>query len=118
MFIFGALGAISRFSLDHYLGQKWDVAFPVGTFTVNIIGSLLLGFLYGLHLKSTFFHVDIYTVLTTGFCGSFTTFSTYMYESFKLIESGEVLTGTINILITTGLCLAFIFIGIILGRAT
>lgn len=85
----GALGAPSRFLLDRWITARSAPPFPRGTFLVNLSGSLLLGFLTGLVI----FHGagPLYSdVFGIGFCGAYTTFSTFSYETVRLIEDGDL----------------------------
>ncbi len=84
----GAIGATSRFLLDSFVQERSSTTRPLGTFAVNVTGSLVLGFLTGLALYHAF-SPDAKTVLGTGFCGAFTTFSTFTYETVRLAEDGD-----------------------------
>ncbi|WP_027415858.1 fluoride efflux transporter CrcB [Aneurinibacillus terranovensis] len=75
----GFIGAISRFVVVESVGKRTSSPFPFGTLTVNLIGSFLLGFLYGTKLNH---HVT--AMLGAGFLGAFTTFSTFQYENVQL----------------------------------
>ena len=81
----GAVGAPARYLVDGYLLRRNRTAFPVGTLVVNVSGSLVLGFLTGLALYHAF-PATPKTVLGTGFCGAYTTFSTFAYETVRLVE--------------------------------
>src|SRR3954454_3231503 len=83
-----AVGAPARYLLDGFVQDRTSRAFPLGTFTVNVVGSFLLGLLAGL---ATHHHLagNAKTVLGTGFCGAFTTFSTFTYETVRLAEEGD-----------------------------
>ena len=97
----GAAGSVMR-----YLVSRWLVApFPWGTFTVNIVGSLLIGLLVGLASKEAL-SAEMRLLLVTGFCGGFTTFSTFANESYGMLESGHVLTAAFYVS-------ASIFVGIL-----
>ena len=85
----GAIGAPSRFLLDGLLQDRTSGAFPWGTFVVNMSGSVLLGFLTGLALYHAF-PTTPKVILGTGFCGAYTTFSTWTYETIRLVEEGAV----------------------------
>ena len=75
------LGGGSRFIVSKVI-QAWaPLSFPLGTFAVNILGCLIIGFLSGLHWPGGWMSPSMKLVLTTGFCGGFTTFSTFMNES-------------------------------------
>ena len=88
----GFLGSISRYLLSQYVDKKIEMIFPFGTFSVNIIGCLLLGALYAFAEKSNLMTSELRLLLTVGFCGSFTTFSTFAYEKVQLINQGEWMT--------------------------
>jgi CrcB protein len=81
----GAIGAVARFLLDGRIQEGTSSDHPVGTLVINVSGSLLLGFLTGLTLYHAFPGTPK-TVLGTGFCGGYTTFSTYAYETVQLTE--------------------------------
>jgi len=85
--IAGAIGALSRFLLDELVSLRAPTTRPLGTLVINVTGSLLLGFLTGLVLYHGF-SSTARTVLGTGFCGAYTTFSTFAYETVRLDEEG------------------------------
>lgn len=82
-----AIGAPVRYLVDGAIGDRTRGTFPWGTFAVNATGSLLLGFLTGLALYHGLPDAPK-TVLGTGFCGAYTTFSTHTYETVRLIQDG------------------------------
>ena len=86
--IAGAFGAPVRYLLDGSIQDRTSGAFPLGTFVVNVTGSLALGFLSGLALYHAF-PSDPKIVLGTGLCGAYTTFSTFTYETVRLAEEGS-----------------------------
>lgn len=81
----GAVGSVLR-----YLISSLNTSFPWGTFTVNILGSLLIGLLVGLVSKGML-SPELKLLLVTGFCGGFTTFSTFANESFCMVKAGDIL---------------------------
>jgi CrcB protein len=83
------LGGVSRFLLSRLVQNMSLSSFPYGTFTVNILGSLLIGFLYGLSVKENILTSEWRMFLTVGFCGSFTTFSTFIHENVALLRDGD-----------------------------
>ncbi|MCA1657059.1 MAG: fluoride efflux transporter CrcB [Actinobacteria bacterium] len=97
-----AIGAALRYLVDGYVGDRVEGAFPWGTFVVNVSGSLLLGVLTGLALYHTF-PTTPKVVLGTGFCGAYTTFSTFSFETVRLLEEGafeEALLNAVGTLVT------------------
>ena len=81
----GATGAVTRFMLDSSVKRRWQSAFPWATVVINVTGSLLLGVLAGLVLFSG--QPAVWqTVLGTGFCGGYTTFSTASFETVRLVQ--------------------------------
>lgn len=85
----GAVGACARYLVDGFVGDRTEGAFPWGTFLVNATGSFLLGLLTGLSLYHAF-PASPKVVLGTGFCGAYTTFSTFTFETVRLLEEGAV----------------------------
>ena len=83
-----AVGGASRFALSSFIQQRAGT-FPVGTLIVNITGSLILGFIMRYALGSTSVSAETRALLTAGFCGGYTTFSTFSYEAVRLLQDGE-----------------------------
>jgi CrcB protein len=83
----GALGAPARYLIDGFVQNRTRGPFPWGTFLINAVGSFLLGVLTGLSLHHGLAKAPK-VVLGTGFCGAFTTFSTFSYETVRLLEDG------------------------------
>lgn len=82
-------GGGTRFVVSKII-QSWTVLpFPLGTFAVNVLGCLLIGFFSGLNYGSEWMNASTKLILTTGFCGGFTTFSTFMNENASLIKDGN-----------------------------
>ena len=107
----GGLGSIARFLLSR-LGSRIDwLSMPVGTLTVNVAGSLLIGFLIGISEKSPILTVELRMFLMVGLCGGFTTFSSFTGENLMMMRNGQVLP----VLLYTGLSLLFGFTAVYLG---
>ena len=87
--IAAAVGAPLRYLVDGAIAERAEGVFPWGTFVINASGSLLLGVLTGLGLYHAFPEVPK-VILGTGFCGSYTTFSTFTYETVELLEEGAL----------------------------
>jgi len=95
--IAGGLGAACRYMLDFAITQRTRGVLPWGTWAVNVTGSLALGFLVGLALQVNL-PLEVRIVLGGGFLGAYTTFSTWMYESLRLIELGAWRAAMVNLL--------------------
>lgn len=89
----GVFGGLCRFQLGKVVSEKANTAFPIGTFLINISGALLLGLLTGIEPGN-----KIYLLLGDGFCGAYTTFSTFMYEGFNLFQESEKLNAFLYVL--------------------
>ena len=85
----GALGAPARYLLDGFVQDRTEGAFPWGTFVINVTGSLALGLITGAALYHAFPNTPK-VWLGTGFCGAYTTFSTFTFETIRLLEEGAV----------------------------
>lgn len=83
------LGGISRFLLSRFVQNQVISSFPYGTFVVNIIGCFIIGILYGLFEKDQLLSPEWRMFLTVGFCGGFTTFSTFAGENYSLLKDGN-----------------------------
>lgn len=87
-----ALGGVARYLVTKIIQQHIATPFPWGTFAVNIIGCLVIGLIYGLADRGLNINADLKLFLTVGFCGGFTTFSTFAHENYLLFDSGNILT--------------------------
>ncbi len=112
----GAVGALLRYwtslSVHGLLGR----AFPYGTLTVNVVGSLVMGVLYVLLLERLTLGPEWRAALLVGLLGAFTTFSTFSLETMNILEQGAYLKALLNVLLNVTLCLAAVWLGIVTGR--
>ena len=111
-----AVGGASRFLLSSFIQQRAGT-FPVGTLIINITGSLILGFLMRYALGSASVSPETRALLTTGFCGGYTTFSTFSYETIALMEDGDYRRAAIYVVASVVVSLAATFLGIIAANA-
>jgi fluoride exporter len=113
----GAAGAVSRYAVDDTLTRWLGSSFPVGTFVINISGSFVLGILFALVVERAALPSDIRAPVMIGFIGAYTTFSTWMLESARLMEDGAWLLAAANLGGSVLLGLLAVFAGLAVGRA-
>lgn len=112
----GALGAVLRYGLANGLYAWFGRSFPIGTLAVNVIGSLLIGFLYVLLIERLAVAVEWRSALLVGVLGSFTTFSSFSLETLQLLEESGAMPALWNILLNVCLCLLACWVGLWLTR--
>ncbi|MCB0546282.1 MAG: fluoride efflux transporter CrcB [Phaeodactylibacter sp.] len=113
VFLGGGLGSTCRYGIAHLLAQ-YKLTFPLATLLANVLSCILLGWLVGLSLRGQANDTSKFLVMT-GFCGGFSTFSTFTNETFSLLQSGHIGLGLLNIGGSLLLCLGCIYIGIRMG---
>lgn len=114
--LFGGIGCVARFLVSNFSYQLFGRSLPYGTLTVNAVGSFLLALLMTFGLRSTLLPPDLRVGLTVGFMGGFTTFSTFSYETLRLLEDGSYWHAGANILLNIVLCLLFALAGVAAAR--
>lgn len=88
VFVGGGFGSVLRYAIGKYLNNT-NTGIPYGTFAANILGSLLIGIILGLAAKNNTLSQNHTLLLATGFCGGFTTFSSFAYENHMFLKSGD-----------------------------
>ena len=88
VFVGGGIGSVLRYVIGKYLNSA-ETGIPYGTLAANIIGSLLIGIILGLAVKQNTLSENQILFLATGFCGGFTTFSTFAYENHVFLKTGD-----------------------------
>ncbi|HEY5535675.1 MAG TPA: fluoride efflux transporter CrcB [Ignavibacteria bacterium] len=110
----GFIGSIARFLVSK-LNLHWHfLSIPMGTLTVNVLGSLIIGFLAGVSAKSEIISPAMRLFLMVGICGGFTTFSSFTNENLTLMQNGQFF----SVLLYTGFSLLFGFLAVYLGYIT
>jgi fluoride exporter len=107
----GGIGSIARYLCQKVLGHWFLNPFPIGTFVVNVSGCLLIGLIHAIAVKNNILSPEWRLLLTTGFCGGFTTFSTFAYENADLLRAGNYLTLSLYISLSVLFGIAAVFAG-------
>ena len=115
VFIGGGFGSGLRYLIGKYLNSSLG-GFPIGTFTVNIIGSLLIGLILGYAAKENSLSQNQVLLLATGFCGGFTTFSAFAQENFQMLKTGDIMQFSIYTISSIVVGLIAVFIGIYIAK--
>jgi CrcB protein len=113
----GFAGAMSRYLIDGFVTDRTAGSFPWGTLVVNATGSFILGLLFALTTERAILPAEIRGPVLIGFIGAYTTFSTYMLESWGLIESGSYGPAMANLGGSVVIGLAAVAAGLLIGRA-
>jgi fluoride exporter len=110
------IGASARYFVSTQIARHFSTTFPYGTLLINITGSLVLGFFLVYSTERVLLDPRWRLLVAIGFCGSYTTFSSYAFESFALLEQGQWLMTGANIVASNALCLAAVLAGAALAR--
>ena len=111
----GFLGAIARYALGTYIGGRYGLRFPLGTFIINVSGSFLIGLILTLLARTTASAYWRY-LIPIGFIGAYTTFSTFEYETLRAIQEGQLMTGFLNVALSLVVGFVAVWVGAELGR--
>lgn len=112
----GAVGSALRYVIQHTIHSKYPNLFPYGTFVVNIAGCLLIGLLMGWATQEKLFSPQINLLLIAGFCGGFTTFSTFAYEGNALLLENKPLQALLYIAASVVVGMVCAYAGFKLGK--
>jgi fluoride exporter len=110
------IGGAARLLVGNFIQQRVGTSFPLGTLIINITGSFILGFLIRYAIATPGVGPEMRALLTTGFCGGYTTFSTYSFETATLIEDGRYERATLYIVLSVLLALLGVFGGFATAR--
>jgi fluoride exporter len=111
-----ALGGITRYLVGGLVQRMWDTSFPIGTLFVNLSGSLLMGGFLRYAISAPAFSPQLRVLLTVGFCGGYTTFSAFSYDTTILLDASEWVRGAGYVLASVLLSLLGIYLGDSLAR--
>ncbi|MEU6759194.1 fluoride efflux transporter CrcB [Streptomyces sp. NPDC046685] len=109
-----AVGAPLRFLTDRAVQKRHDTVFPWGTFTVNVVGCLLLGLVTGA-VTAGAASSQVQLLIGTGLCGALTTYSTFSYETLRLVEDGAQFYAAVNVVASVAAGLGAVFLGVALA---
>jgi fluoride exporter len=113
----GFLGSVTRYVTVYFVDRKMNALFPYGTLTVNILGSFILGLVLGITYKTPSPGNSNWKLfLTTGFCGGFTTFSTFALDNINLLEQKVAGVSALYIIASLAATLLAVFTGLLIGR--
>lgn len=115
VFIGGGFGSVFRYLLSKYFNSEYS-GIPLGTFIANVLGSLLIGVVLGLAAKNQTLTQNQTLLLATGFCGGFTTFSTFANENQIFIKNGDFLIFGFYTVLSFAFAISAVFLGIYFAR--
>ncbi|HEV09328.1 MAG: fluoride efflux transporter CrcB [Sulfurihydrogenibium sp.] len=113
----GAVGTISRYLVGVYSAKLLGTNFPYGTLIVNVLGSFIIGFFMIIFLEKLSLDPIWRLFVAVGFCGGFTTMSSFSFETLMLLSDGEYLKAFLNVFLNVFLSLGSAFLGIVLARS-
>ncbi|GGK17693.1 putative fluoride ion transporter CrcB [Yeosuana aromativorans] len=116
VFLGGGFGSVLRYIIGKYLNNPQS-GIPFGTFTANILGSLLIGVFLGLAAKNNTLSQNQTLLLATGFCGGFTTFSTFAYENHVFLKAGDFTSFAVYTIGSFIIGFLAVFLGMFLARS-
>ncbi|MBO0798163.1 MAG: fluoride efflux transporter CrcB [Blastocatellia bacterium] len=112
----GALGAIARYWLGGLISSRLPMQFPLGTFIINVTGSFIIGFFLTLVSQRITINPNWRLLIAVGFVGAYTTFSTFEFETLKLLEEGSFLSAALNVILSFALGFIAVWLGVMAAR--
>lgn len=112
----GAVGAMPRYWLGGMISSKLSSEFPLGTFVINVTGSFIIGFFLTLVSERITINPNWRLLVAVGFVGAYTTFSTFEYETLKLVESGSIVRALLNVALSLALGFLAVWLGVVAAR--
>jgi len=112
----GAIGAIARYWLGNLINSRVPMQFPLGTFAINVTGSFIIGFFLTMVNQRITVHPNWRLLIAVGFIGAYTTFSTFEFETLKLIEDGNLVSAALNVVLSLLLGFIAVWLGVAAAR--
>ncbi len=116
IFIGGGLGSLTRFWLGKFIQENIAKPFPFSTLGVNVLASIILGIFVGMVEVKSLTNPNYKALIAIGFCGGFSTFSTFSNDTLQLLQNNRILEALMNILLNVTLCILATFGGMMLGK--
>lgn len=113
----GSAGAIARYWVGSYIGNRMGARFPYGTLAINVSGSFVIGLVMTLLSERTHLSRNWVYLVPIGFIGAYTTFSTFELETFRLIQDGQAISALSNIVLSVVIGFLMVWAGVMAGRA-
>jgi CrcB protein len=113
----GFVGSVARFLSQQAIARIYPSSFPWGTMLVNIAGCFIIGLVYGLGEKGNILSPEMRLLLATGFCGGFTTFSSFAYDNVGLLRDGELLYAFLYIAVSVLIGLLAAYLGVLIVKS-
>lgn len=112
----GGLGSVLRFWVGGFVSGKMGTRFPYGTFLINCTASFLIGFIITVLAEKTHWSPNLRFLIPIGFIGGYSTFSTFEYETFRVIQDGEFMIAALNVVLSVIVGFIAVWLGVIAGR--
>jgi fluoride exporter len=112
----GSAGAIARYVLGNYIGNRAGSLFPYGTMLINLSGSFVIGLVMTVIAEHADINRNVLYLVVIGFIGAYTTFSTFEFETLRLLQDGQLVAALTNVAASVVIGFAMVWLGVIAGR--